>query len=92
MQADRMREIGLKREKGILCVSECVCVLPAVECVVLLFQSNFSLLDLNHLPGQILGFPTDKTQHRTVSIQMCTHTYSRNEKLIRLRKQKGQNR
>lgn len=51
MQADRMREIGLKREKGILCASECVCVLPAVECVVLLFQSNFSLLDLNHLPG-----------------------------------------
>lgn len=75
-----------------MCERVRVCVLPAVECVVLLFQSNFSLLDLNHLPGQILGFPTDKTQHRTVSIQMCTHTYSRNENLIRLRKQKGQNR
>lgn len=26
MQADRMGEIGLKREKGILGASECVCV------------------------------------------------------------------
>lgn len=58
VQADRMREKGLKAERGILCVCVKKCLLPAVECVVLLFQSKFSLLDLNHLPGQILWFPT----------------------------------
>ena len=37
-----------------------VCDLPAGKCVVLLFQGNFPLLDLNHFPGQIFRLPTEK--------------------------------
>lgn len=62
------------------------CVLPAAECIVLLFQSNFSLLDLNHLPGQILGFPADRRSEGLVNTHACTN--QRDEKSIRLRKQK----
>ncbi len=62
MQADEMREKGLKaeRERERFCACVMKCWLPAVKCVVLLFQSKFSLLDLNHLPGQILWFPADR--------------------------------
>lgn len=56
-QADRMRE---NRVEGRGCASVVKCVLPAAECVVLLFQSDFSLLDVNHLTGQILRFPTNR--------------------------------
>lgn len=35
--------------------------LPAIECVVLLFHVQFSLLNLYDLPGQILRFPTTKS-------------------------------
>lgn len=52
------KKVWRQREGFCVCVNKCL--LPAVECVVLLFQSNFSLLDLNHLPGQILWFPTDR--------------------------------
>ncbi len=45
-----------------LYLNACECVyLPAIECVVLLFQIQFSLLNLYDLPGQILRFPTTKS-------------------------------
>lgn len=56
-QTEREKKVWRHREG--FCVGVKKCLLPAVECVVLLFQGKFSLLDLNHLPGQILWFPTD---------------------------------
>lgn len=55
------------------------CVSPAVECIVLLFESDFSLLDLNHLPGQILWFPTDRYSTQQLAytcVSVCVVTYT----------------
>ena len=79
-----------------VCVCVCVCVkkflLPAVECVVLLFQSKFSLLDLNHLPGQILWFPTFRQTEQLLYTceQMHTHSKTHTMKNLYKREQKGQ--